>query len=215
MALGLAERLLGGQFGLGLRAAVAAKVDDPHAAVLQHAADQQAAVAVGRILLAAKDRRAGARQPLQQPLDSLPEAGRFGQGAVQHAALLVIEARILGASAQQVAEVQILDFPLLERRMDRLAIELRGIARIGTRSHVDQQLDLMACEEIEKRLQRMIGMSDRPDRRWQPWGGIMHCRFTANMRQFLRSAKSNLWCRHPAYSGSRDGRSTKLKSIPG
>jgi len=182
LAPGLAELFLGGQFGLGLRAAIAAEMDDAHAAILQHPADQQPAVAVGRVFLAAKDRRAGLRKPFQQPLDSLPETGRFGKGAVQNPPLAVIESRILGSPAQQVAEVQIPNSPVLKRWMDRLAIELRGISRIGTRSNVDQHVDPMPCQEVEKRLQRMIGMSDRPDRGCRPWRGIMHCQFIANTR---------------------------------
>ena len=152
MAPGLAKFFFGGQFGLGLRAAVTADVDDAHAVVLEHAADQQAAVAVGGILLAAEDRGAGAGQPFAQPLDSLQEAGRLGHGGVQDPALVVVEARVRGASAQLVAEVQILNLPLQKRGMNRLAIELRGVARIGTRSNVDQQIDAMLCQQIEKRL---------------------------------------------------------------
>jgi len=174
LALGLAELFLDGQLGLGLRPAVAAEVDDADAVVLQHAAHQQPAVAVGRVFLAAKDGRAGLREPFQQPLDSLPETGRFGQRAVQHPPLVVIESLVLGAPAQQVAEVQILNSQVMKRRMDRLAIELRGIPRIGTRSNVDQRGNLMPCQEVEKRLQRMIGMPDRPERGCRPWRGIVH-----------------------------------------
>ena len=111
MALGLAERLLGGDLVFALHAAVAAKVQHPHAPLAHYPADQQPAVAVGRIFLAAEDGHAILADAAQQPLDPLLEAGRSGQAVVQYMAPIVAKAVVFHAAADQIAEKQILDRP--------------------------------------------------------------------------------------------------------
>ncbi len=163
MPLGFAEPLLGGELFLALDSAVATDVHNAHAMPLRHPADQQPAVAVGRILLAAEDRHAGLPGLVEQLLDRLAEVGGFGHSAVEHVPGGVVAGRIVDAPSQPIAEKAIFDIPITQRRPDRFSIELRGVTRIGTRADVGQHLDPMLRQQVEKHLERVIGVPDRPE----------------------------------------------------
>ena len=123
---------------------------DAQAPLAEHAAHQQPPVAVRGIFLAAEDRHVKLRRQGQQPLDPLAEAGRLGHSAVKHVAFVVVEAPVFDASAQPIAEEHVLNRPLLQRRSERLTVELRSIARVGTGTNVGHDVDAMLGQQCEE-----------------------------------------------------------------
>jgi hypothetical protein len=104
---------LGGDFGLGFHAPVAADVEHGVAALGEDAADEQAAMAVGRVFLAAKQRHAKALHSGFKAGDGCMESGVVAQPTVKDAAFGVIVIRIRRASTQFGAEKEIADSGLL------------------------------------------------------------------------------------------------------
>ena len=178
MALGLAKVFFGGELGFGLHTTVAANVYDGDTPFAQHAAHQQPPMTIRRILLAAEDRHARLRGRVEQPLDPLAEAGRFGQSTVEYVALVVKELLVVRVSTQRIAEKPILDCPIPQCRSDCLAVELRSVARIGTGPNVDHDLDPALGQQAQECLQRMVGVPDRPYGARRPQSRIMHDEFT-------------------------------------
>ena len=118
-------------------------MDDLDSPLAKYTADQEPAMAIRGILLATKDGRAGLPQNVQKSLNPLVEAGRLGQPGVEHVSGGVVELLVIDATAQQIAEKQILRRPARQRRAKDLAVELRGVARIRTRTNVDHHIDVV------------------------------------------------------------------------
>ncbi len=183
MALGLSEVLGRRQLGLGLDAAVAAEMHDLHIAIAQHSPHEQTPMAIRRVFFAAENGRTRLQGQAQQPLDPLAKGGRFGDPSVEHAAFLVVESFVLDAAAEHVAKKRVLDRSFGQRGTKRLAIELRGVTRIGACANVDHRLNAMLDEQIEKPRQRMVGMPDGPDRGWHGTDGMRTVRDAGSLRE--------------------------------
>jgi hypothetical protein len=164
LAFGLLELLPPGDLVLGFGSPVAADVDQPKAPLAEHAADQPAAMAVGRVFLAAEKGRTATIDRTEKPQDAFLELTRLGQAIVEDVSLGVVEPFALRAASQEVAEKQVVDAPASEVVLDRFLVELDRVAGIGTRTDVDHQFDPVLPGQGEERFQRVIGVPDRVDR---------------------------------------------------
>ena len=129
----------------------------------QSAADQQAAVAVERVGLRAHRRHS---VPLRR-FDQLRQPGaKFGRR--RHLLVirpaLRIELRPLGASAERLAEKDIVDASPRERRRQGGLVEMRREARHRRRPHIGDRRHLRRLEQRQEPLERMPRMTDRQDR---------------------------------------------------
>lgn len=177
MPLGFSEPLFRFKLFLALDSAVAANVQQPDSAEQGRPADEQAAVAIGRVFLAAEDREAGSPGLGKQLFERLPESGQLRHSVVEDVSVVVEASRGVDAPSQAVPEIKIFDRPLAQRRPKLFPIELGGIARVGTRPDVGQGFDPLPGQQVEEDFQGVIGVPDRPERegraRWR--GGHIPC----------------------------------------
>lgn len=132
----------------------------PHAPLLEHAADQAPAVALGRIFLPAEQGHPARPHLTHEPLDALLEAARGGHPIVKHATAGVIELVAFRAAPHRVAKVQVPDPRRPQKLLQRLFVELRGVGGVRARADIRHHLDAVEPEEVEKRLRRVVGMPD-------------------------------------------------------
>ena len=121
-------------------AADVAHVDIPLA---QHTADQQATVAIGRILFTAHQCHAIGLDTGEQSVDPLAESGRLGHLAIEDMPLFVVELLALGPAADLEAEKQILQVGPQQRSRNDLFVEVRSVAAVGAAANVDHDVNLV------------------------------------------------------------------------
>lgn len=164
MPLGFLEAEFGVELFLGLDPAVSADVQDAQSALSDNPSDKQPAMAFGGVFLAAEDGHPGTSGLVDQLSDRPAKLVRCGHAAVEHSPGLVVTGGIVGASSQPIAEKAVFDAASPQRGPDGFPIELRGVSRVRIGADVGQHFDPMPLQEVEKDVQRMIGVSDRPDR---------------------------------------------------
>ena len=163
MPSGLSESLFPGDFLLGLDSPVAPDMEHAGAPLAEHAADQPPPMTVGRIFFSAQKRRTTVPDGLQEPLQAAREGRRPSQTVVEDVSLVVVEILPLRFAPQKIAEEQVVDAATLQGATDCLPVEIRRVARVGTRTDVHHQPDPVLLDQREERLQRMVGMPDRED----------------------------------------------------
>jgi len=114
--------------GVCFQTAVATNVEHGVAALGEHAADEQAAVTVGGIFLAAEQGHAEALHAGFKPLDRCQKTSVAAQPAVENAAFGVVISRIVRPSAQFFAKIKVADSCLLQGTLYEFLVELRDIA---------------------------------------------------------------------------------------
>lgn len=154
----VADKLL---FGLG--ASVPADVNQLQSPLLQHAAHQAPAMALGRVLFAAKDGDAAPPGHADQPVDPLAERGRRRNPVVKHSPPVVVKIVSRRLAPQGVAQKTMLDPLLLQVGTQTVPVEVRAVLRIGARADVDDGLDRVPQEQVAERFEGMIGMADGED----------------------------------------------------
>ena len=117
------------------------------AAFGEHAADEQAAVAVGGVFLSAEQGYAEALHAGLEPGDCCLEAGVVAEAAVEHAARGVVVGRIGGTAAQLLAKKKVVNLRLLQRLLHEFPVELRNIFRVGRTARIDHNLDLVLANK--------------------------------------------------------------------
>ena len=148
---------------MGVEAAVAANVQRDRAAVDEDSRDEQEAVADGRILLAAHQRDAVLLDAGLDPVDPLQETRHFGERRVQHVPLVVVTVRLGRSAAEFLAHEQVLASGRHDGLLQRLAVELRAVLRIGLSPDIDQHVDLVLPQQSAEMLVGVIGMPDREE----------------------------------------------------
>jgi len=130
--LGVDERLAGfsGNRLVGFQAAVAANVEHGVAALSEDAADEQAAMAVCGVFLAAEQGDAEALNAGLKTYDGRLEAGIVAKPAIKDAAFGVVISRIGWAATQLRAEVEIADSRVLQGTLYEFLVELRNVLRV-------------------------------------------------------------------------------------
>ena len=164
MALGLAESLLPSELLFGLGAPVAPHVDNAYCPLGEHATDQAAAMTVGGVFFPAHQRGAVGFDGALDLFDAALKRRRLSEPIVTHVALVVVELLVVGPAAEQISEKPVLDSPTAQLVADGLAIEVRRVAGVGTRAHVDDQGDLVLLDQRQELCRRMTRMPDREDR---------------------------------------------------
>jgi hypothetical protein len=164
LALGLAESLFLGELLLGLGTPVAAEVDYANAPLRQNATDQQPAMTVGGVFFPTHQRRAVVFDGAEDPFDPPLKRRRLSEPIVAHVALVVVELFVVGPAAKEISEKPVLDSPAAKVAADGLAIEMRRVAGVGTRAHVDDERDLVLLDDRQELVGRMIRMPDGEDR---------------------------------------------------
>jgi hypothetical protein len=96
------------EIGFGLEAAVAADVVDVEAAFDEHARDEKATVAVGRIFFGAKKGDAEFLHSGFETRETLEEEFGFGDAVIEYAAFGVVVLVAFGAPAKLAAEIKVL-----------------------------------------------------------------------------------------------------------
>jgi len=137
----------GRDFLFRLNPAVAANVLDLNSMVDQHPADQQLPVARDWIFLGAKYRYVVFADSPLQSRQTLLEKRSCRDAVVQDMAFVIVKFISLGPSAQFPPEIEVTNSNVLEDRLQRFVIELRGVlgVRLGTRVHDD--LDRMRFQQ--------------------------------------------------------------------
>ena len=130
------------------------------AALGEHAADEQAAMAVGGVFLAANQGHAEALHAGFKARDGRLEAGVVAQTAIKNAAFGVVVGRIRRTPAQFCAEKQIADSRFLQRTLHQLLVELRDVFRVGRAARIHHHLDSRAGEKSKPRLEIVVGMAE-------------------------------------------------------
>ena len=124
------RRALVQQVLFAMYVAVAPNVQERNRLAREDTANEQSAVAVGRVFLAAHDRDAAHGGLVLYPFESTLKKWRFGDPEIQDVAFIVVELVALWPSAERVAHEEILDSPALDRILEFEPVEVRDVARI-------------------------------------------------------------------------------------
>jgi hypothetical protein len=136
-----------------------------HPVICQNLADEQAAMALLRLALAAKKRDAMLPTTAQQTLNGHPERGLLGHAVIASAAMLVVICFSRWPTAELLSEEEVAHASFAESHIQLLAVELRRDARVWVRAHVHHDFDALGAQELGKPLECVVRMSDRPDSR--------------------------------------------------
>ncbi len=120
--------LLFGEFFFGLDARIAANMNDADALVAKNAPDQEPPMAVRRIFLAAEQGDPARSNAIEKPGDALLESGRLCEAVVEDMFVVVVELLALRPPAKDIAQKQIPDPPRLQGTLERLFVEVQGVA---------------------------------------------------------------------------------------
>ena len=132
-----------------------------HAARRERASNQQAAVTGSRILLAAHDRDSPALHFRFERCESALKRRRLGKLLIQHMAVRVVKLGVVRVPAEFPAQEDVSQPGGGDRRPQRFHVVLPGIRAIGFRAHVNQRLDVVRLEQIEKLLDGEIRVTNR------------------------------------------------------
>ena len=137
-----------------------------HPVVHQDLADEQPAVALARLPLAAKQRDSVLASTAQQALNRHLEPWLLGHAVVASVAVLVVIVLARWPAAELLPEEEIARASPAKRRIELLAVEVRSDARVRVGPYVNDHLDALGVQELRKVLKHVVGMPDRPDNRW-------------------------------------------------
>ena len=129
----------------------------------EHPADEQAAVAIGRILFAAHDGNAIHCAILFESSNALAKESRLGDTVVENIPIRVVERISLRAAAQFLAHVAVLDAPALNRALDLRVVEVRHISRKRLGADIHEHLYGMPLQQAEEDVEGMIRVADGVD----------------------------------------------------
>jgi len=150
---------LGSNRLVGFQAAVAANVKHGVAALAKHAADEQTAMAVGRIFLATNQRDAEALHAGFKANNRRPEVGIVAQPAIENVACGVIVGGIGGPSAQFSAEKEIADSRFFQGTLHEFLVELRDIFRVGGAARIDHHFNAVLAEQGKPDREFVVGVA--------------------------------------------------------
>jgi hypothetical protein len=136
-----------------------------HPVVSQNLADEQPAMTLARLALAAKQRDPMLSSTAQEALKRHLEPWLLGHTVVASMAILVVIRLPRWPAAEILPEEEIARAGPAKRRIELLAVEVRSDARVRVGPHIDDHLNALSLQELRKVLKRVVGMPDRPDNR--------------------------------------------------
>jgi len=156
------QRLAGfsGHRLVGFQAAIAANVSHDVAALGEHAANEQAAMAVGGVFLAADQGHAEARHAGLKPRNGCLKESVVAEPAVKYAAFGVVVGRIRWASTQLRAEKEIADSRFIQGALHKFLVELRDVLRVGRAARIDYHFNAVLAQKGKPCREVMIGVAD-------------------------------------------------------
>jgi hypothetical protein len=156
------QRLAGfsGNRLVGFQAAVAANVLHGVAALGEHASDEQAAMAVGGVFLAANQGHAEALHAGFKARDGRLKEGVVAEPAVKDSAFGVVVGGIGRASTQFRAKEKVTDSRFLQGTLHELLVELRNVLRVGRTARIDYHINAVPAEEGKPSREIMVGVAE-------------------------------------------------------
>jgi len=139
-----------------------------HALIGEDFADEQPAVALPRLALAAQQRDSTFATSRQQALYGSSKRGLLGYAVVARVTLLVVVLLPRRPPAKLLSQKEISHSYPTESDIQQLAVELRRNARVGIGADVHDELDPLTPQELREALKRVIRMTDGPDDRHSP-----------------------------------------------
>ncbi len=108
-----------------LRCPIGPNVRHLDSLVVEHPCDQEEAVALGRVFLAAHHHNSILTCSIEQTIQSSPELRRLGHPTVEHVVFRIVELRPIRATAEFFAQEHVLDASFSQAKLQVSAIELR------------------------------------------------------------------------------------------
>jgi len=139
---------------------IAADVQQIGSALNKDAADEQTAMAVGGVFLAAHNCDAEAVGSAFEATDAIEKIGTFGNLGVARVTVEVVEGFVFGTPSNCIAEVEVLHCSGGHEVSQRLAVEVRGVTGVGSGAHIDEDLDAMLLQQFDEVLRRVRRMPD-------------------------------------------------------
>jgi hypothetical protein len=128
--------------------------------LVEHTGDEEVAMALRRIPLAAEHGYPVLGGALDQPLDSLTEQGRLRQSVVANVTLDVVELIALWPSPQLASEKDVVETPGAKCPGEVFPIEVRGVSRKGGSTYICNHIDPCRPQETEERGEIVVGVTD-------------------------------------------------------
>jgi hypothetical protein len=128
----------------------------------QNLANEQSAVAMTRISLAADQCDPVAMSTVNEALDGGPKRLLLGHRSVQRMSFGVVVLLVRWATPELCSEEQVADAALSYRGLELVAVEVRREPRVRKGSHIDEELDSLAQNELRKVIELMIRMAYGP-----------------------------------------------------
>jgi len=142
------------------QAAVPADVEHGVAAFGEDAADEQAAMAVSGVFLAAEQGYAEALHPGLKAGDCCLEAGVVAEAAVKDAAGGVVIGGISGATAQLRAEKEVANPGLFQGALDEFLVELRNVLGVGRAARIHHHLNAVLADKGKPGFDGVVGVAE-------------------------------------------------------
>jgi hypothetical protein len=144
-----------------LETAVAADVLDGDSLSREESADQATSVAAARVLLAAEDRHPEMGQAKPDSFQAGLERAAGGEQVFVDAAPVIVERGIARPTTELVAESEVLDAGLEQCLAQRPGVEVGDVTRERLRSSIDQHLDIVLFQQVEKCREWMARVPNR------------------------------------------------------
>jgi hypothetical protein len=145
---------------VGFQAAIAANVKHGVAVLAKDAADEQAAMAVCRVFLAANQCNAEALHAGFKASNGRLEVCIVVEPAIEDAAFGVVVGGIGRPAAQLRAEKEIADSRLFQGTLHEFLVELRDILRVGGAARIDHHFNALLEEKGQPSLDGVVGVTD-------------------------------------------------------
>jgi len=156
------QRLAGvcGDHIFRFQAAVAANVNHGVAALGEYAANEQAAMAVGGVFLAANQGHAEALHASLKSRNGCLKKSVVAEPAVKDAAFGVVVGGIGRTSAQLRAEKEIADSSFLQKTLHEFLVKLRNILRVWRAARIDYHINAVPAEEGKPHINGVVGVAE-------------------------------------------------------
>jgi hypothetical protein len=154
----------GFELGVVLKAAIGADVSDGDFAFGEDARDEKIAVADKGVFFAAHHGDAEFAAPFIEAGDAGIKEFGGGEAVVENAAIVVVEVIAFGAASEFAAHEDVFDAVFFGERFEFGHVELGRVAGVGLRADVNKGLDAELFEEADKKIGRMVGMTDGEER---------------------------------------------------
>jgi hypothetical protein len=150
---------LGGYRFVGFQAAIAANVKHGVAVFAKYAADEQAAMTVGRIFLATNQGDAESLHAGFKASNGCPEVGIVAQPAIENVAFGIVVGGVGRPAAQFGAEEEIADSRFFQGTLHEFLVELRDIFRVGGAARIDHHFNAMLAEQGKPDRKFVVGVT--------------------------------------------------------